>query len=165
MSPDAMLCQPGLSCSYGLLDVANMLYLILLLIPVAEIAVFIQVGSRLGVGMTLLLVLASAVFGIWLVRAQGFATATRVQAMIARGESPALSMLEGLALLAAGVLLLIPGFLTDVAAFVLLIPPLRRLIIQAYLRHARLEGTIIHQYSGTDESARTPLEGESRRED
>ncbi|MBI5782739.1 MAG: FxsA family protein, partial [Gammaproteobacteria bacterium] len=90
-----------------------MFFLILLAIAVAEIVVFIQVGSRIGVGMTLFLVLASAVFGIWLVRAQGFATATRVQAMIARGESPALGMLEGLALLAAGVLLLIPGFVTD----------------------------------------------------
>jgi UPF0716 protein FxsA len=142
-----------------------MLYLILLLIPVAEIAVFIQVGSRIGVGMTLLLVLASAVFGIGLVRAQGFAAATRVQAMISRGESPALGMLEGLALLVAGVLLLIPGFLTDVAAFILLIPPLRRGIIRAYLRHARLEGTVTHHSSGTDEPVRTPLEGESRRED
>lgn len=142
-----------------------MLYLILLLVPVAEIAVFIQVGSRIGVGMTLLLVLASAVFGIWLVRAQGFAAARRVQAMISRGESPALSMLEGLALLAAGVLLLIPGFLTDVVAFLLLIPPLRRGIIQFYIRHARLEGAVVQHYSKPDEATRTPLEGESRRED
>ena len=74
--------------------------LFLLLIPVAEIAIFIQVGSRIGVGLTLLLVAASAVVGIWLVRRQGFAAATRVQAMMARGESPALGMLEGLALLA-----------------------------------------------------------------
>lgn len=142
-----------------------MFFLILLAIAVAEIVVFIQVGSRIGVGMTLFLVLASAVFGIWLVRAQGFATATRVQAMIARGESPALGMLEGLALLAAGVLLLIPGFVTDVAAFVLLIPPLRRGIIRLYLRRSRLEGTVTHHYPGTDKPGRNPLEGESRRED
>jgi len=142
-----------------------MFYLILLLIPVAEIAVFIQVGSRIGVSMTLLLVLASAVFGIWLVRAQGFAAATRVQAMIARGESPALGMLEGLALLAAGVLLLIPGFLTDVAAFVLLIPPLRRAIIRLYLRRVRPEGAVTHHYPGPAKPGRPPLEGESRRED
>ncbi|MDH3513629.1 MAG: FxsA family protein [Gammaproteobacteria bacterium] len=142
-----------------------MLYLLFLLIPVAEIAVFIQVGSRLGVGTTLLLVLASAVFGIWLIRVQGFAAATRVQAMIARGESPALGMLEGLALLAAGVLLLIPGFLTDVAAFVLLIPPLRRAIIRVYMRHIRLEGAVTQHYPGKEKPGRTPLEGESRRED
>ena len=143
-----------------------MLFLLLLAIPVAEIAVFIQVGSRIGVGMTLLLVLASAVFGIWLVRTQGFAAATRVQAMIARGESPALGMLEGLALLAAGVLLVIPGFVTDLAAFVLLIPPLRRGIIRFYLRRVRVEGTVVtHHIPGPDKPGSTPLEGESRRED
>lgn len=142
-----------------------MLFLLLLVIPVAEIAAFIQVGARIGVGMTLLLVLASAVFGIWLVRTQGFAAATRVQAMIAQGESPALGMLEGLALLAAGVLLLIPGFVTDLAAFVLLIPPLRRGIIRLYLRHVRLEGTVTHHRPEAGKPGRTPLEGESRRED
>lgn len=145
-----------------------MLFLLLLAIPVAEIAVFIQVGSLIGVGATLLLVLASAVFGIWLVRTQGFAAATRVQAMISQGESPALGMLEGLALLAAGVLLLIPGFVTDLAAFVLLIPPLRRGIIQFYLGRARLVGNVTHHSPGTpgeNKPGSTPLEGESRRED
>src|SRR3972149_3489477 len=134
-----------------------MLFLLLLVIPVAEIAVFIQVGSLIGVGMTLLLVLASAVFGIWLVRTQGFAAATRVQAMIAQGESPALGMLEGLALLAAGVLLLSPGCVPDLAAFALLIPPRRRGIIRLYLRRVRLEGTVTHRYSGADKPGSTPL--------
>jgi UPF0716 protein FxsA len=142
-----------------------MLLLLLLVMAVAEIAVFIQVGAHLGVGLTLLLVFASAVFGIWLVRAQGFAAATRVQAMIAQGESPALGMLEGLALLAAGVLLLIPGFVTDVAAFALLIPPLRRGIIRLYLRRVRPEGNVTHHYPEAGSPGRPPLEGESRRED
>jgi UPF0716 protein FxsA len=142
-----------------------MLLLLLLVMAVAEIAVFIQVGSYLGVGLTLLLVFASAVFGIWLVRAQGFAAATRVQAMIEQGESPALGMLEGLALLAAGVLLVIPGFVTDVAAFALLIPPLRRGIIRFYLRRVRPQGPATQHYPGPDQPGRPPLEGESRRED
>ena len=137
---------------------------ILLLVPIGEIATFIWVGSRIGVGLTLLLVVASAVVGIWLVRTQGLATASRVQAMIAQGESPALGMLEGLALLAAGVLLAIPGFLTDIAAFVLLIPPLRRGIIRLYLRHLRLQDTVTH-HSGAGKSDRTPLDGKSRRVD
>ena len=142
-----------------------MFMILLLLVPVAEIAVFVQVGSRIGAGMTVLLVVVSAVVGVWLVRRQGLATATRVQAMVARGESPALGMLEGLALLAAGVLLVIPGFLTDIAAFVLLIPPLRRGIIRLYLRQARLEGGVAHHSPGTDKPDRSPLEGKSRRVD
>jgi len=142
-----------------------MLMILFLLVPVAEIAVFVQVGSRIGAGMTVLLVVVSAVVGVWLVRRQGLATATRVQAMVARGESPALGMLEGLALLAAGVLLVVPGFLTDITAFVLLIPPLRRGIIRLYLRRTRLEGSVAHQPPGTDKPGRTPLEGKSRRVD
>jgi UPF0716 protein FxsA len=141
-----------------------MFILFLLVIPVAEIAVFIQVGSRIGVGMTLLLVAVSAVIGIWLVRRQGFAAATRVQAMMARGESPALGMLEGLALLAAGVLLVLPGFLTDIAAFALLIPPVRRGIIGVYLR--RIRAATYHQSPGAPPDSRhTPLDGKSRRVD
>ena len=142
-----------------------MFMILFLLVPVAEIAVFVQVGSRIGAGMTVLLVVASAVVGVWLVRRQGLATATRVQAMVARGESPALGMLEGLALLAAGVLLIIPGFLTDIVAFVLLIPPLRRGIIRLYLRHMGLEGGVVRQPPGTDKPGRSPLEGKSRRVD
>jgi UPF0716 protein FxsA len=141
-----------------------MFMILLLLVPVAEIAVFIQVGSRIGVGMTVLLVVVSAVVGVWLVRRQGLATATRVQAMVERGESPALGMLEGLALLAAGALLLIPGFLTDIAAFTLLIPPLRRGIIRLYLRHMHLEAAS-RTTPGTDKPGRAPLEGKSRRVD
>jgi UPF0716 protein FxsA len=143
-----------------------MLLLWLLVMAAAEIAVFIQVGALIGVGWTLLLVFASAVFGMGLVRAQGFAAATRAQAMIERGESPALGMLEGLALLAAGVLLLIPGFVTDLAAFALLIPPLRRGIIRFYMRRARLEGSVTrHHPEAGRPGPRPPLEGESRRED
>jgi len=142
-----------------------MFMILLLLVPVAEIAVFIQVGSRIGAGMTVLLVVVSAVVGVWLVRRHGLATAARVQAMVARGESPAFGMLEGLALLAAGVLLVIPGFLTDIAAFVLLIPPLRRGIIRLYLRHMRLESGVAHHPPGVDKPGRTPLEGKSRRVD
>jgi UPF0716 protein FxsA len=142
-----------------------MFMILFLLVPVAEIVVFVQVGSRIGAGMTVLLVVVSAVVGVWLVRRQGLATATRVQAMVARGESPALGMLEGLALLAAGVLLVIPGFLTDIAAFALLIPPLRRGIIRLYLRHLRLDSGVVHHPPGTEDSGRTPLEGKSRRVD
>ena len=142
-----------------------MFMILLLLVSVAEIAIFVQVGSRIGAGMTVLLVVVSAVVGVWLVRRQGLATATRVQAMVARGESPALGMLEGLALLAAGVLLVIPGFLTDIAAFVLLIPPLRRGIIRLTLRQMRLEGGVAHHSPGTDKPGRSPLEGKSRRVD
>ena len=138
---------------------------ILLLVPIGEIATFIWVGSRIGAGLTVLLVLLSAAIGFWLVRWQGLATAARVQATITRGESPAVGMLEGLALLAAGILLIIPGFLTDLVAFVLLIPPLRRGIIHVFLRRLSSTASVVRQHPDAEKAGRAPLEGESRRED
>jgi len=139
--------------------------ILILVVPIAEIATFVWVGSRIGVGMTLLLVVIGVVVGLWLVRRQGFATAGRVQAMIARGESPAQGMLEGMALLAAGLLFVLPGFVTDIAAVLLLIPPLRRWLIRLYLKRAGVDTTVTHHPPSPDNPDRTPLEGESRRVD
>ncbi|MGE5241107.1 MAG: FxsA family protein [Bacteroidota bacterium] len=139
--------------------------ILILVVPIAEIATFVWVGSRIGVGMTLLLVVIGVVVGLWLVRRQGFATAGRVQAMIARGESPAQGMLEGMALLAAGLLFVLPGFVTDIAAVLLLIRPLRRWLIRLYLKRAGVDTTVINHPPSPDNPDRTPLEGESRRVD
>ena len=141
-----------------------MIFLLLMLGTVlAEIWLLIQVGGLIGAGWTLLL-LASAVFGVRLVRAQGLATATRVQAMLAQGQSPALGMLEGLALLVAGFLFIVPGFISDVAGFVLLIPPLRRGLIRGFFRRAlHINPTVAPAHQDNHRSDHVTLEGESRR--
>lgn len=143
-----------------------MRFLLLLAIPILEIVVFIELGSHIGAGWTLLLVFASAIIGIWLVRAQGLATAARLQALILRGESPALGMLEGLALLVAGVLFLIPGFVTDLVAVTLLIPSWRRAILRLFLRRFGVSPLANTGAAGpAHPPARPPLEGEARRDD
>jgi UPF0716 protein FxsA len=141
------------------------LFILVLVVPIAEIATFVWVGAHLGVGMTLLLVVMGMVAGLWLVRRQGLATAARVQAMIARGEPVAEGMLEGLALLIAGMLLVLPGFLTDIAGLLLLLPPLRRWGIRLYLRQAGLGGRLTRYPGEPGTSGRAPLEGKSRRLD
>ncbi|RMD70191.1 MAG: FxsA family protein [Gammaproteobacteria bacterium] len=97
-----------------------------IILPLIEIFLFIKVGGVIGALPTVLLVVATAVAGIALLRHQGLSTLRRAQRELERGEMPALSLLEGAALLVAGVLLLTPGFLTDTLGFLLLIPPLRR---------------------------------------
>lgn len=139
--------------------------ILIMIVPIAEIATFVWVGSRIGIGLTLLLVVLGVVVGLWLVRRQGFATAGQVQAMIARGESPAQGMLEGMALLVAGLLFVLPGFVTDIAAVLLLIPPLRRWLIRLYLKRAGVDTTVTRQSPGAAKSDRKPLEGESHRVD
>ena len=72
--------------------------------------------------------------GAWLVRLQGLSALNRVRQSAARGELPALELLEGLFLLAAGALLLTPGFFTDILGFACLTPPIRRSLIRLAIR-------------------------------
>lgn len=95
-------------------------------IPLIELTLLIRVGGVIGVGWTLGLVILTAVIGAWLLRIQGFATLRRARTTLDQGGIPALELLEGVALLVAGALLLTPGFVTDALGFALLFPPLRR---------------------------------------
>ncbi|MGI9317359.1 MAG: FxsA family protein [bacterium] len=109
------------------------LFLIFLIVPIIEIYFLITIGSAIGAGLTIALIIFTAMLGAFLVRAQGFSTFVRVQSQLAKGEMPAIEILEGLFLLVAGALLLTPGFFTDAIGFAFLTPPLRRWIIQRML--------------------------------
>ncbi len=97
-------------------------------IPVVEIAVFIEVGSRIGGLNTIILVFLTALIGTWMLRSQGFQTLQRVQESLNRNIFPMAEVFDGLCLLVAGALLLTPGFFTDAIGFLLFIPPFRRLL-------------------------------------
>ncbi|OYV75241.1 MAG: hypothetical protein B7Z66_13660 [Chromatiales bacterium 21-64-14] len=143
----------------------RMFGILILLLPVAEIYVLIQVGRAIGAVPTVFLVVFTGVLGALLLRVQGLSTLGRVQASLARGEAPALEMLEGMIVAVGGGLLLIPGFITDAVGILALIPPVRRFVIRRFLAR-----------QGTGPSGRTPdapqgpsgprvIEGEYRRED
>ncbi|MBK1838809.1 FxsA family protein [Azospirillum sp. YIM B02556] len=100
--------------------------LLILLLPILEIVGFIQVGDWIGAGPTIGLLALSAVVGVLLVRHQGLASLSRAQAAAARGEAPIGTVLDGFCAVLAGILLIIPGFLTDILGIALLIRPLRR---------------------------------------
>ena len=102
----------------------------LVVIPAVEIATFIQVGGRIGALPTILLTILTAVLGIALVRVQGVVALVEVQRAMLSGRAPLAEMLSGALLALAGVLLLIPGFVTDAVGFALLIPPLRRVLAE-----------------------------------
>lgn|SRR5690606_251294 len=115
-----------------------------LLIPVAEIAVFIQVGDLVGLGPTLLGIFLTAILGAALVRRQGFETLRRSRASFDRNELPVAELFDGLCLLAAGALLLTPGFLTDAVGFLLLLPPLRGLLRRLLWAELQRRGATVH---------------------
>lgn len=98
---------------------------LLLLLPILEIAVMIQVGTWIGVGPTLLLLLAGGIAGSLLLKRQGLATLRRAQDSLDRGELPVGAVFAGFCVVAGAILLMIPGFLTDVVGILLLIPFLR----------------------------------------
>ena len=109
------------------------IFLIFLAVPLVEIFLLIKVGNVIGAPWTIALVVLTALVGAWLVRLQGLSALNRVRQSAARGELPALELLEGLFLLAAGALLLTPGFFTDIVGFACL-TPLRRSLIRLAVR-------------------------------
>lgn len=107
------------------------LLLLFIGLPMVEIYVLIKVGHELGALWTIALLIGIAALGSALLRLQGLATLANVQAAIARGELPTETILEGLVLLLAGVLMVTPGFVTDIAGFLFLLPPVRRHLARA----------------------------------
>ena len=101
------------------------IFLALVLVPIAEIAVFIKVGGLIGVLPTLALVIGIAIFGTWLLRQQGLQTFNKAQSALSRGEMPVGEMMDGFFLVLAALLMVTPGLLTDALGFLLLVPGVR----------------------------------------
>ena len=109
------------------------LFLVLFItIPLIEIAILIKIGSIIGAGYTIALVIGTAFLGVSLLRIQGISTLAKVQANIAKGQLPATELIEGLILLISGVLLLTPGFFTDMLGFLMLVPILRQRLAETF---------------------------------
>jgi UPF0716 protein FxsA len=102
------------------------LLLAFIAVPMIEIALFIQVGGLIGVWWTLLIVLATAIAGSYLVRAQGLRELGNLQQSFSELRDPTEPLANGAMILFAGALLLTPGFFTDVVGLSLLIPRVRR---------------------------------------
>lgn len=98
---------------------------LLLVVPLAEIATFVLVGSKIGVLATIALVVVTAITGMTLLRVQGLGTLGRIQAQMDRGEVPGRDLVHGLMIMVAGLLLLTPGFITDSLGFLLFVPAIR----------------------------------------
>ena len=109
------------------------LFILFALIPVIELAILIKVGSHIGVGYTLLLVIGTAIVGAYLVRLEGFNIMGRFQRNVNEGIFPTEEIFDGAMVLVSGALLLTPGLLTDITGFLLVFPPSRG-VIKGYLK-------------------------------
>ena len=104
--------------------------LILIIVPIIEITLFVQIGGAIGLGWTLLVILATAMLGARAIRRQGIDALARAQAQMATGKPPVGEIVHGVLILMAGILLLTPGFTTDALGFLLLFPATRLLVLE-----------------------------------
>ena len=111
------------------------IFLLFIILPIAEFMLLMEVGSRIGALPTIAIVLLAAYVGVQIIKRQGFATLIRAQQRMQSGELPTAELLEGFMLAVGGVLFLIPGFITDIVGVVCLISFTRRPLV-AYLLHA-----------------------------
>jgi UPF0716 protein FxsA len=122
------------------------LVLLFIAVPIAELAVIIQVGQAIGVWWTIGLLIADSILGSWLMRHQGRAAWRRFNETVAAGRVPAREVLDGALVIFGGALLLTPGFITDILGLFLLIPPTRA-VVRAVLAR-RLAHRLVVSVSG-----------------
>ncbi|TDQ82250.1 UPF0716 protein FxsA [Dongia mobilis] len=135
----------------------RLLAILILFLPLLEIAGFVVIGGRIGLGFTLLWVLAAALGGIALIRQGGLNAVTKLQLEMREGREPGHSLIDGAVLVVAGLLLVVPGFVSDFLALVLLLPWTRGLLLRRMAHHFETR-----VYTGNRQAGRrtTIIEGE-----
>ncbi len=116
------------------------------LVPLVEIALLVEVGRRLGTLPTLGLVVLTGLVGAWLARREGFGVLRAMREELARGELPATGLIDAVLVLVGGMLLITPGFLTDLVGFALLLAPVRVLVrrcLRRALERALSRGSVV----------------------
>ncbi|MAZ76707.1 MAG: hypothetical protein CMH31_05330 [Micavibrio sp.] len=108
--------------------------IVFIAIPLAEIATFMQVGEIIGTPATLLLSLITAIIGGYLVKQQGMHTLIKAQKQLSTGQMPVQELFDGVCLIAAGAMMITPGFVTDTIGFLLLTPPVRVILKEFLIR-------------------------------
>jgi len=111
-------------------------FVLLIVVPTAEISVLLRVGHEVGLGWTLVLLLASAFLGSWLLRREGARAFRALRDAAQSGRTPAKETAEGAVVLVGGLLMILPGFVSDVVGILLLLPPIRTLAGRLVLRSA-----------------------------
>ena len=106
----------------------NTLLLSIILIPIIEIYLFIKIGSQIGAFKTIFLIFFTAVVGVYYAKHEGLNTIKSGLTNMVRNQIPAYELISGAAIAFAAILLIIPGFGTDILGFLLIFPPTRKLL-------------------------------------
>ena len=110
----------------------NSIFLIIILIPIVEIYLFIKIGSEIGAITTILLVFTTAIIGVYYAKYEGLNTLRSGFIQLSKNQTPAYEVVSGAAIAIAAVLLIIPGFATDIFGFLLIFPLSRKFIFSKF---------------------------------
>ena len=120
----------------------NSLFILIISIPLLEIFLFIKVGSYIGAFNTISLIIITAFVGIFYARYEGFNTMKSGISQLMRNEIPIYEMISGAALVFAAILLILPGFATDLLGFLLIFPPTRKILVKKFSKNVKSENNL-----------------------
>jgi UPF0716 protein FxsA len=110
------------------------LALLFLIVPLAELYLIVKVSDTIGLGWTLLLLVADSLLGAWLLKSQGRAVWRRFNEILAQGRVPHREVIDGVLVIFGGAFLITPGFLSDIVGLTLLLPPTRAIVRRVLIR-------------------------------
>ena len=128
----------------------NPILLTIILVPAVEIYLLIKIGSQIGAMSTILLILATAIVGVYYAKYEGLNTLRSGFAQLSNNETPAYEVISGAAIAFAAILLIIPGFATDLIGFFLIFPITRKLLF----------GKFVKNFKGGTKTKKPYIEGE-----
>ena len=128
----------------------NTILLLIILIPIIEIYLFIKIGSQIGALSTILLIFATAIIGVYYAKFEGLNTLKSGFVQLSKNKSPTYEVLSGAAIAIAALLLIIPGFATDVLGFLLIFPFTRKIIF----------GRFVDKFKNETKNKKPYIEGE-----
>ena len=119
----------------------NSILLLIILVPIIEIYLFIKIGAQIGAISTILLILSTAIIGIYYAKYEGLNTLKSGFAQLSRNVSPTYEMISGAAIAFAALLLIIPGFATDIMGFLIIFPVTRKFIFSKFSKELKPKKT------------------------
>ena len=117
----------------------NTVLLLIILIPIVEIYLFIKIGSQIGAFTTISLIFVTAIIGVYYARYEGLNTLKSGVAQLYKNQMPLFELMSGAALAVAALLLILPGFATDLLGFLIIFPLTRKILFQLLSRKTKSE--------------------------
>ena len=115
----------------------NTIFLVLIIVPAIEIYLLIKIGSQIGAITTILLIFTTAIVGVYYAKYEGLNTLKSGFAQISKNKTPAYEVISGAAIAMAALLLIIPGFATDILGFLLIFPITRKFIFILFAKKSK----------------------------